>query len=877
MTPTARQQIRWHRRIEARVVGGVIVLVGLSLTGVLLAATEVATRSAIQRSTVDLEDARSAFYRLVEDRARIAARQTRLIIALPVFRSMMVNPLVAQDVATLTETAENYRKDLGAQFCILTDPKGEPTAMPGWGRDQDMPDALKTAIRGAAAGQSRHDIISTGDSLFLVTSEPAVFADAEILGTVTFGFALDDRVADELAQVTHAEVNLISNTTLVGSSLPADEKNEIGEYFSGAQQSNGIASEIRHVGHRRFVRGTFPLFRDRGSDDIGHLVLMQDWAPTQRFLDELQGSLVLAGIVAFGLSLGGGLIFSRRTSQPIMDMADAAKDIAEGDWDRQVPVRGSAEATIMATAFNEMTSSLRDHADRLKSAYHRFSTVTQSARDAIISIDAQGRVNFWNRSAEATFGYAESEIIGEPIIRLIAESDRESYKNALPTPGAADTKPGHVLEVTGIRKDQTMFPCEFSLAPLQGPEGTAFTAVVRDVTERKQAQEALRQRDEQLRQAQKMEAIGRLAGGVAHDFNNLLMAIQGYGEVLVQSLPATDERKSDAEEIVKAAERAAGLTRQLLAFSRRQVITQQALSLDQIVQSTQKMLQRLIGENVELKTEIWPDLSLVLADRTQVEQILMNLVVNARDAMPGGGQITISLRNIELDKLGVAAHPGLQPGDYVELAVGDTGSGIDPDTMSRIFEPFFTTKEGTKGTGLGLATVYGIVQQSNGAIEVQSTVGHGTTFLIYLPRATDYGKPAPPKPAATVTGPATILLVEDDDRVRALVSNMLKQNGYTVMLASQGDQALEIAARHHGRIHLLLTDVIMPGISGRVLAERLTVTRPDTRVLYMSGYSDDAILRHGVKSAGTHFLQKPFSHETLIEKVREALSAVART
>ena len=602
-------------------------------------------------------------------------------------------------------------------------------------------------------------------------------------------------------------------------------------------------------------------------------MLLQDWAPTQAFLDELRNALLFAGIGAFVLALAGGLIFSHRTSQPLMDMAAAAGDIARGDWTRTVPARGSAEATKMATAFNDMTRSLRDQADRLKAAYERFSTVTQSARDAIVSTDVNGRITFWNRSAQTTFGYSESEVLGKPITMLMAESDRAPYTAALPTPNADDLTFGRIIEVTGVRKDGGMFPSEFSLAALQGAEGTAFTAIIRDVVERKQSQATLQQRDEQLRQAQKMEAIGRLAGGVAHDFNNLLMAIHGYAEMLVQNLDEGDERRSDAEEILKAADRAAGLTRQLLAFSRRQVITQQAVALDQLVEGMQKMLQRLIGPEIEISTEFWPDLTPALADSTQVEQILVNLVINARDAMPAGGKIRIELRNIELDKIGVAAHPGLQPGEYVEMAVSDTGSGMDADTAARIFEPFFTTKEGGKGTGLGLATVYGIVQQNSGAIEVQSRVGHGTTFYIYLPRAEDLGKPAPIKPVASTAGTETILLVEDDDRVRALVANMLKKNGYKVLLASAGDQALEIAARHHGRIHLLLTDVMMPGLSGRILSERLTAARPDTRVLYMSGYSDDAILRRGVKSAAAYFIQKPFSIDALAHKIRETLSA----
>jgi PAS domain S-box-containing protein len=887
--------------MEARVALGVILLVTLSLAGALLAVTRVATRSAVSEASENLEQAQSAFYRLVDDRANFAARQIRLIIALPIFRSVMINPIVASDRATLTETADRYRRDLNAQFSIVTDPSGKPTVTPGWPVGLGLPPRLHATIHGASAGKSRSDIVPIQGKLFLVTSEPATFADAEVLGTVTFGFPLDDRVAKELAHIAHADINLISGNKLVGSSLTRSEQQDVSAALATGDllRVRGMSSDVITLGNRRFIGGTVPLSRDRPSDDIGHLVLLEDWAPTQQFLDELQSSLLVAGIAGFVLALGGGLVFSRRTSQPLMDMAAAAMDISSGDWNRRVPVRGSAEATTLASAFNEMIASLRDQAERLNASCQRFSTVTQSARDAIISTDEASHITFWNRSAETTFGYAEGDVLGQPITVLIAESDRARYLDALPAPKEGDLTFGGMIEVTAVRKDGGNFPSEFSLAALHGPTGAAFTAIVRDVTERKQVQQALQSRDEQLRQAQKMEAIARLAGGIAHDFNNLLMAIRGYSEMLIQNLPDRDERRGDAEEILKAADRAAGLTRQLLAFSRRQLIAQQALALDEIVNGMQNMLQRLIGEDIQLVIRVWPDLAPVLADRTQVEQILVNLIVNARDAMPchpgadaalgapaphpsadaalgapaSGGKITIELRNIELDNIGVAAHPGLQPGDYVEMAVRDTGIGMDRETASRIFEPFFTTKEGGKGTGLGLATVYGIVQQSGGAIEVQSTVDQGTTFFIYLPRATDLGKPAPSKAATSDSGSETILLVEDDDRVRALIASMLKQHGYSVLLASQGDQALEIAARHRGRIHLLVTDVVMPRISGRVLSERLTAARPDTQVLYMSGYSDDAILRHGVKSAATHFIQKPFSIDALAQKVRETLAS----
>jgi PAS domain S-box-containing protein len=861
--------------MEARVAAGLMVLVALSVASVVLAASRVATRSAIARASDDLEDAQAAFYRLVDDRASVAAQQTRLIIALPIFRSVMVNPVVSRDVATLTQLADGYRNDVGAQFAIMTDPEGRPTAAPGWPAQTPFPPALQRTIADALAGGSRRELVAADGKLFLVTAEPAKFAEAELLGTVTFGFSLDDRVAKELAAVTRADVNLVSGRKLVGSSLNTRERQELAAVVSNGRFTDirGVSRELRAFGGRNFVEGTFPLFRDHRAGDIGHLLLLQDWAPMQAFLDELRNALLLAGIGAFVITLVGGVVFSHSTTQPLMELASAARAIAAGDWKRKVKAVGSAEAITMATAFNDMTRSLREQAERLQSAYERFSTVTQSARDGIVSTDEAGSITFCNRSAEALFGYSETEVLKQPMTTLIAESDRASFTAALPVPNANDLTFGSVIEVTAVRKDGRQFPAEFSLAALHGSEGTTFTAVIRDVMDRKQAEDALRQRDEQLRQAQKMEAIGRLAGGVAHDFNNLLMAIHGYADLMVASFAEEDPRRSDAVEIVKAADRAAGLTRQLLAFSRRQVITQQAVALDQLVESMGNMLQRLIGPNIEIHTEIWPDLAPVLADSTQVEQILVNLVVNGRDAMPSGGTITIELRNIELDRIGIAAHPGLQPGDYVEMVVSDTGTGMDAETASRIFEPFFTTKEGTKGTGLGLATVYGIVQQNGGAIEVHSRLGHGTTFYIYLPRATDLGKPARAKPVLSGTPQSeTVLLVEDDDGVRALIAGMLKKHGYTVLIASACDQALEIAARHRGRIHLLLTDIVMPGLNGRVLSERLAAARPDTRVLYMSGYSDDAILRHGVKKAAAYFIQKPFSMDALAQKVREALT-----
>jgi PAS domain S-box-containing protein len=857
------------------VAAGVILLVTLSLAGVLLAATRVVTRSAVARASADLETARSAFYRLVGNRADFAAAQTRLITVLPVFRATMSTG----DVATLSQVADTYRQDLNAQFCLVTNPTGRPMATPGWPGTLDPPPGLQATIHGAVAGESRRDIVPIQGRLFQVTSEPAMFGEVELLGTITFGFPLDDRVAQELAKVTHAEINLVSaaGNKLVGSSLPPQDQREVAAALDGGylRSLRGISTDVRTLGSRQFIAGTFSLFPDHSSDEVGHLVLLQDWAPTQQFLTELRRSLLLTGLAVFFLALGGGIIFSRRTSQPLIDMAAAAGDIAAGDWHRQVRVRGSAEATTMAMAFNDMTASLRDQAESLTASAQRFSTVTQSARDAIVSTDEAGKITFWNRSAETIFGYAEGEILGKPLSLLVAEADRASYMAALPVPASDHPTFGHTIEVPGIRKDGTTFPSEFSLAAVRGPQGSTLTAVIRDVTERKQVQDALRQRDAQFQQAQKMEAIGQLAGGVAHDFNNLLTVILGYCELLLTDATADDSRRDDLQEIQKAGTSAASLTAQLLAFSRKQLIEPRVLDLNAVVAEMSRMLQRLVGDDIEVVLHLAEDLGSVRADPGQLHQVLMNLVVNARDAMPSGGQLTIETVHVDLDHTDAGGHLAVVPGAYVVLAVSDTGTGMTPEVQTRLFEPFFTTKDPGKGTGLGLASVYGIVKQSEGSIGVYSEIGRGTTFKIYFPRIADPAERMTPTQAAT-RSPATetILVVEDNPALQALTARILRRHGYVVLLAGSPVEALHVCDSHAGPIQLLLTDVVMPGQSGPSLAAHLTADRVGMRVLYMSGYAAEAIARRSALCSTAAFLQKPFSPDALLRKVQGVLATI---
>jgi PAS domain S-box-containing protein len=424
------------------------------------------------------------------------------------------------------------------------------------------------------------------------------------------------------------------------------------------------------------------------------------------------------------------------------------------------------------------------------------------------------------------------------------------------------------LEAEWVRKDGKLVVARLSGRAIQAENNPLFFELfAEDVTVR-------RTLEQQLRQAQKMEAVGRLAGGIAHDFNNLLMVISGYCEFLLDRTKEDAELHGLAKEIARAADRAATLTRQLLAFSRKQMLAPKVVDLNAIVTENLKMLTRVIGEDIELAMVPGVSLGAVKADPSQIEQVIMNLAVNARDAMPKGGKLTIETSNITLDESYARLQVPLTPGEYVMLSISDNGMGMDHETQAHIFEPFFTTK-GTKGTGLGLSTVYGIVKQSEGYIWVSSEPGKGTSFKIYLPRVTAGGSPIPAQAvvAETPSGPyrETILLVEDENTLRHLTRQYLTKLGYTVFDANNGVAALRISATHPGPIHLLLTDVIMPGMNGRELADRLTSVRPEARVLYMSGYTENAIGHNGVLDAGIHLLQKPFTLPTLQSKVREVL------
>lgn len=512
----------------------------------------------------------------------------------------------------------------------------------------------------------------------------------------------------------------------------------------------------------------------------------------------------------------------------------------------------------------------------LKKSEERYRTLVENSTDAILMMDIERRVVSCNSAFLDLFGYSKGEIEGKSI-RIIHQSD-ESFRSFGDTAYPVIKKVGSFMgEWEFVHKDGTILPVETVTSAIKSPDGsiTGYVAIIRDITERKEAEEEKEKLEEQLRQAQKMEAIGTLAGGIAHDFNNILTIIIGNAELLSMSLGKDNPLQGRVEEISKGGERAASLTRQLLAFSRRQMLQPQVLDLNGVIPNMDKMLRRLIGEDIDLETFLAPELGRVEADPGQIEQVIMNLAVNARDAMPTGGKLTIETANVDLDETYAGKHVAVKPGPYVMMAISDSGKGMDEETRSNIFEPFFTTKEKGRGTGLGLSTIYGIVKQSGGNIWVYSEPEKGTTFKIYLPRVEKVAETAEKVKATaeSLTGSETIMVVEDDKMVRDMAKSILQQYGYSILDAQDGKEAIRVSKKYEGPIQLMLTDVVMPGISGRVLAERLAVQRPKMKVLYMSGYTDNAIVRHGVLDKEVILIQKPFTVEALAKKVREVLDS----
>jgi two-component system cell cycle sensor histidine kinase/response regulator CckA len=528
---------------------------------------------------------------------------------------------------------------------------------------------------------------------------------------------------------------------------------------------------------------------------------------------------------------------------------------------------GERDKEILTFVARQLASAveIKHNEQALRRSEARYRSLVQSSVYGIYRSSLEGRFLDVNPALISMLGYSAAEEV------LLLDPEKDIFANPeehtrlieeFRCTGRLDG-----IEVKWKRRDASAITVRISGRAVSSADEPAdvLEAIAEDVTDR-------RALEDQFRQAQKMEAVGRLAGGVAHDFNNLLMVISGYAEVILAGLDFDHPLREKATAIQQASDRATTLTRQLLAFSRKQLLELKVVDVNAIVADMERLLRPLIGENVELVAKLAPKAGHVRADAGQLEQVLMNLVVNAKDAMPAGGRLSIQTRNLVLDESHRRGQTFIHPGNYVMLSVTDTGTGMDKETQSRIFEPFFTTKEKGKGTGLGLSTVYGIVKQSGGYVIVQSELGHGTSFHIYLPQVEGIiEKHAAPVAGATAGGTETILLVEDEESVRQLVRDTLEAKGYNVVDAENGEAGLAAAARHMGNIDLVITDVVMPGLGGREMVERLSVTRPEAKVLFLSGYTEDAILSEGSIQSGTAFLQKPFTLQNLSRKVREVL------
>jgi PAS domain S-box-containing protein len=584
------------------------------------------------------------------------------------------------------------------------------------------------------------------------------------------------------------------------------------------------------------------------------------------------------GATAIGLVvvLIGMLIAYRTVVNPIGRLSRSVAGGASLDA-RPVPVGGPSEVAALGEAFNGMIATVHSELAERRRAEDQVRGMIDAALDAVVGMDQNGEVIEWSRQAEATFGWTKAEVVGKPLVELIIpERYRSAHRAGLERYRRTGTGAviGKRLELEAVARDGREFPIELSITEVASPVGTVFSAFIRDISERVAAARQRTALETQLQQAQRLESVGQLAGGIAHDFNNLIAVILNYATFVSDELGDRPEIKEDVEEIKKAAERAAGLTRQLLIFSRREVARPEVLDLTAVVADMRKLLQRTIGEHIDLRTNVESGLWLIHADRGQIEQVVMNLAVNARDAMPQGGRLVMDVANVKLDEDFAAGHLNLKAGRYVRLTLADSGHGMTADVKDRAFEPFFTTKPKGQGTGLGLATVYGIVTQAGGTVSLYSEPGRGTTARVLIPAV---------EAEAMLSGSArvdedlrghgeTVVLVEDEAAVRAAAQRILVEHGYVVLEAATASAAIGIATDRSRPLDLILTDVVMPEMSGIELAERIRRLRP-VRVLFMSGHPQEVVAHGAALAADAHLLEKPFTRDGLLRVIRDALAS----
>jgi two-component system, cell cycle sensor histidine kinase and response regulator CckA len=584
------------------------------------------------------------------------------------------------------------------------------------------------------------------------------------------------------------------------------------------------------------------------------------------------------GLVFFallGLSFYLASQLTRSLTRPISLLSGTVRQIAEhGDFRLRAPKVSSDDIGLLADHFNRMLDVLEEQDAHLRESEQRFrSLVEEEGSLPIFGFDRNRQTIFWNNACDRLFGYSREEVIGHPLENFIVPpSLRERYLRTI-VPLLEQGKVHPANEIDLMRKDGSIVPIYYSQVQVRNRYGNLeWYSVIVDLTERRRAAAEKQRLESQIQQSQKMEAIGQLAGGVAHDFNNLLQAINGYAEIVLDEIPEGSTGRTEIQEIARAGQRAARLVGQLLTFSRRQILQPENLNMNRVVDEFLKLLNRVIGEHIQIDFSPGRPIGTVRADRVQMEQVLMNLCLNARDAMPKGGLLKIETANVAVDEEFHRTHPWAPPGQYVQISVSDTGCGMDADTRERIFEPFFTTKGLGKGTGLGLAMVYGIIKQHEGAIQVYSEPGMGSTFTVFLPaKGQAESGPAIKREISVRGGSETLLLAEDDETVRTLAQKILRGAGYKVLIAADGSEALRVFRQHAAEIDLVMLDMIMPQLSGRAVSEEIRKDYPQLPVLFASGYSADILQSNIRLEEDITLIQKPYSPKELLHRIRDLL------
>ncbi len=763
-----------------------------------------------------------------------------------------------------TEFPTSTFMQLKVNFVVILDTSGRKVFSKGFSlirlEESQLPRGLTDELKPGSLLATHKDESSKVAGILLLPSGPILIDSRPVMtsnsegpaaGTMIMGRFLDSDEIMRLSEMMHMPIDV---ERLDGKDIPVD--------FRAASSSISVA---RPIVTESFDKHSLAAYQEL-NDIYGKPVLVLRVVLPRTIYEQGHTSLLqfLLLLIAAGLVFGAATLYLLERVV-ISRIASLSEDItrvgASGNLAARLNVTGHDELAYLGGAINAMledleTSQLARHEGRT-----RLDALMEKMPALLWTTDTELRFTSGMGAGLEILGLRSDQMTGKSLYEYFHTNDSEFLAIAAHRKALAGESVAYELEWQKHIFDSHVQPLKGSDGQLLGVIGVAL-----DITDRKHLAD-------QLRVSQKMQAVGELAGGVAHDFNNLLMIVKGHAEMLLDRIQDSSPARHNLEQIQGATDRAATLTRQLLAFSRKQVLQPKILDLNDVVAGMIKMFSRVIGENIDLAFLPASKLAPVKADPGQMEQVLLNLVVNARDAMPDGGRLTIETTNVELDRVSASQHPAMEAGSYVMLIVTDTGCGMDAGTQARIFEPFFTTKGQGKGTGLGLATVYGVVKQSGGFIWVYSEVDHGTTFKIYLPQVTaDVDRLTAEKVSAgPVPGTETVLFVEDEESVRELVREYLGHTGYRVLDAADGVQALEVAAAHRGPIHILVTDVVMPRLSGRELVTRLGATRSDVKVLYISGYTDDSIFRHGVLEGGVAFLQKPFNLRDLAQKIRQVL------